>query len=734
MDVTKACLTVVAPKDHPQYGKSFPIKEKQLLGSGNCAIKIKGTSVELNHLELQARQGVIMLKNLAPQESTKVLSFFVPQGRTIILMENDLIELGNIKLRLSEGAPDLAAGDGDMASPLPAREEGASVEEMIALAKAQEQDGSKGKKSFLSRFKINPFWKKRVRKAKVNIARPTAFALERLIAVGIDFFVAVHAYQFLLGTNLGQKEMELVESTALLDIATTIGQFSINGITPMMDPALLVGVFWCWILYIAWRLATTFIFGVSFGQLFCGISAQENFIWNRIGGMIRVLLEGLTSVFLLGDLPPLFGMRTVKEILTSTRLGRRSWRYLPLGMAMLFLLVVGLGVAPLFLYPSVFPEMSISNETFGQPEPLSAELAESKPKKSERFKFRMVLPEEKNFVLLPSFEMRENKGKKTVLPELWVYDFARGAALTFRSQEEFSLQAWVQRMTRGQFFYPLVYPELLHSLAGGEMFAGPNVLFGQPLQDEIKTMIQWSLNQDPVKLWSQIIPPHPLMASGYMQGLAYFDENIRGPSLSKMRWSKLGQTPVMLLYRNGMKEQTLDILPVGTFKSQHYQILYPKASEEALKAFMRDFLGRASFNFQDHSKFKKLGAATTAGTAQDSEDINVFTLIDSFAERNTSEVKRHAMMTYLISFYHHLGQQLFAQIDKDGPLKSIFLPGLTDSLDSILMVIQLTSKNWPGDYSGQLQTLMEMKQAFSASNAKFFAGPAPLPLVQELKP
>ena len=96
MDVTKACLTVVAPKDHPQYGKSYPIKEKQLLGSGNCAIKIKGTSVELNHLDIQARQGVIMLKNLAPQESTKVLSFFVPQGRTIILMENDVIELGNI--------------------------------------------------------------------------------------------------------------------------------------------------------------------------------------------------------------------------------------------------------------------------------------------------------------------------------------------------------------------------------------------------------------------------------------------------------------------------------------------------------------------------------------------------------------------------------------------------------------------------------------------------------------
>lgn len=722
MEASTAYLTVIAPGDHPLSGQSFALADKSLLGSGKVPFQISGKSVNKNHCEIEFKQGVLMLKNLAATDVTKVQGHNVPQGRTIILQMEDVIELGEVQLKLST-RPIGVAQD----TPTAIRELSLSDDQQdrktststdvkkLERKKAEEKKGPRfSMPSFFSRFKLKTNFSLKdlfKRKSVPKISYANGWFLERFVAVTVDFLVAAHIYYALLSTDIVQTEMEKFEQVVLLDMASSLSK--IEQIPPM-DPALLVGMFWCWLIYIFWRLITTVIFGVSFGQLVSGLQGHAGIIWNRVGGVVRVILEGLSSMLLIGDLPALFGVRTLKELLSSTRIVRRSWALVPVGMALSVILAAGLAVAPSFWYQSLFVEMSLSAETFGAPKGASGE-----EKVSKRFKMTVPWPEEKTFVFIPNFQVIEGRGKKTIRPELFVYDFARFQSMSFQTDQEFDLGQWITRMTRGQFFYPIVYPELMNTLAAGKNISAPYAPFSKNLQGEIKTMMEWALNQNPMKLLEEGAPLHPLMAAGYAQGLSYFDQNIRGSSLAKMSWSQMGKWRVLLLYRKGMKEQKVEILPMGSFKSQRYELTYAKeGGGDALKAFIRDFLGRAQFDFSPTNKDK----------LAENRPLNVFSLIDEFAEKKLDEGRRKEVLKYITDLYKTLGSQYFAQKDANPQLATSFHPLLVESVDNTLMVIQLTSGEWSGDFSELVTELLKLKQALSAQDASFF----PAPIVEEV--
>lgn len=715
MEASTAYLTVIAPEDHPLLGQSFALSDKSHIGSGKGPFQIPGKNVNKNHCEIEFKQGVLMLKNIAATDVTKVQGHNVPQGRTIILQIEDVIEIGEIQLKLTTRPMGVVS---DSPGMLPERE----PEDISEFNPDVKQKSTLTRPSLSLKFNLSPKLTTRLsfksfnnifekKKSLPQVSSSNGWFLERLVAVVVDFLVATHIYYALLSTDIVQVEMEKFEQVVLLDMANSLSKLEQ---IPPMDPALLVGLFWCWIIYIFWRLVTTLIFGVSFGQLISGLQGHAGIIWNRVGGVVRVILEGLSSMLLIGDLPALFGVRTLKELLSSTRIVRRTWALVPVGLALSVILIAGLALAPSFWYQSLFAEMTLTTETFGAPKGRSAEI-----KVSKRYKIAVPWPEEKSFILIPNFQVVEGRGKKTIRPELLIYDFTRFQSMSFQTDQDFDLGQWVTRMTRGQFFYPLIYPELMHTLASGKNITSPFAPFSKNLQGEIKTMMEWSLNQNPIKLLEQGAPLHSLMASGYSQGLVYFDHNLRANALSKVSWSQMGKMPVMLLYRKGMKEQKIEILPMGTFKSQRYELTYSKdGGLEAAKAFMRDFLGRAQFDFSPKLKNK----------IKESSELNIFSLIDEFAEKKLNETRRRELLNYLVDLYKSLGSQYFAQKEAAPELMKSFLPMLVESVDNTLMVVQLTSGEWAGDFTLLVTELLKLKQALSAQDASFF----PAPIVEDV--
>jgi|GEM_PF-4613831 len=102
------------------------------------------------------------------------------------------------------------------------------------------------------------------------------------------------------------------------------------------------------------ELIFAFLIGSSFGHFIMGIESDDNFALKRIKSFARLILWPISAATIVGELLPLFGQRTLKEILTLTHLkaigsGRRFLGvYLILPGSILFATVGPLLLAPDF--------------------------------------------------------------------------------------------------------------------------------------------------------------------------------------------------------------------------------------------------------------------------------------------------------------------------------------------------------------------------------------------------
>ncbi len=110
------------------------------------------------------------------------------------------------------------------------------------------------------------------------------------------------------------------------------------------------------------RLLTTIIFGVSISEFMMGMRAIGNGIWNRIGGILRVLLGIVTGPLLIFDLPALFSRRTFKEFMTFTNTDNDSKPMVMLGLTFYYpFLIVFFLLSPLFQGLEILEPIDISS-------------------------------------------------------------------------------------------------------------------------------------------------------------------------------------------------------------------------------------------------------------------------------------------------------------------------------------------------------------------------------------
>jgi hypothetical protein len=161
------------------------------------------------------------------------------------------------------------------------------------------------------------------------------------------------------------------------------------------------------------NFGSIFLFGVEFPLFLMGVRAEGNFVFNRIKGIFRYILGLLTFPFLIFDLPILFKRRSLKEVLTFSKL-----QYKKSGMqysALLLkapLMVIVLLFAPIGLFVDKLVPSTTVDKVVTKPQKKKKEITYNP---LTRLELQIPVKEKKDYLILPSIYSAKDTFKATML-------------------------------------------------------------------------------------------------------------------------------------------------------------------------------------------------------------------------------------------------------------------------------------------------------------------------------
>jgi hypothetical protein len=759
-------LEVIGPKKSSLLGKFYPLKDKALIGFSSGSVKIPGDEIENPHCTIKIDEGIVSIVGHAKSSITKVAGKKIPSGRMILLEIGDKIQLGqvNFKLVLKDQSLEekmsqkldaaklsvLSAGEAaTQATAHMSQIKEASLDDLEELDQA-----AKGKKSFFSKiFKtkqeraqikqakleakkaIEEEKKKKLEEAKAKKDQKknkksepkaskrsskidvqggvssTAWFPERLISNLCDLLIAINIFQYLMQFPWFVREFAKIETISLLEMAKNISQLKE---LPNLDPALVMGAMSVITLYFAHRFAMTLIFGVSLGQFVFGIRGTGGFLWNRIGGGLRVIIESLTSQFLIFDLPVLFRIRTLKEILTSTQLALQSKLMMIFGLVFITFMFVGMAIIPFGIDPS-FNE-AIEAKVYRVPKTkIKGELARIS---SNRYKLTTAVPRKKDFIVFPIFSITKKKSKSKIEPRISIYDFKRKVRGEFSTKKSFSLYGFIKAVTRGNFVYPLRYPKTMGYLVNGDFGKDNLKSIPVPVGAEIADMVRGSLKFSLGHLQDSIFSLEPFMFSGYLNGKKYLLEEFPSSAGVSADFITLGDTQFLRIYKSNpvfkgkSKLTSYFYYPLSALTSRVFEMKFPetKPGKKAESVFLHHFFNKAHFDFS-----KKL---------KEPDSLSPLTIVDKFAITKLNPAERKSIDDYTYQYFYNICTQVLSKSKEAEDEDDESFPGLRKDLEKSLMslvnVNELMGKKLGSGREEFVNSVKQLQLAFSESNYEYF--------------
>lgn len=303
-----------------------------------------------------------------------------------------------------------------------------------------EIDEKPKKKSLLSIFKkskIKEDIKDEKDKDDSSIDHPkSANALVRVIAVALDLLASSTILEFI---TIDQALLNLVNTS---DIDLSKYHLDLESVYYISS---LIVVFY------ALRVISSFVLGISFGQMLCGIFVEDGMLVKRIKAIFREILGVFTSLLLIFDLPCLIGKRTLKELLTASRL--QASGFLKTFIFCLVSLVVLISVwitAPIFSTDANLNKVNVDVTVLNRKVPISNFAVQ----KSSFFNFAL---DSKNIVL-PHFSYKR-VGKKIIgQPSIKIFTEEGSSKVAFI--KEIDLRKILEKLKSNNFVIKSFYPDL----------------------------------------------------------------------------------------------------------------------------------------------------------------------------------------------------------------------------------------------------------------------------------
>lgn len=397
-------------------------------------------------------------------------------------------------------------------------------------------------------------------------------------------------------------------------------------------------IFYLYVLFGVLRVFGAFTFGVSLGQFVIGMTGQGNLLWQRVGGALREMIGVVTYPFLVFDLSTLFSVRSLKELVTFTKVTTQSTlRTTLLTIIFLPLFVAAVLIAPLFQGVEIHATYDIKMEEKG--------LMASKNYKYESDKMNLSMELHNKFITLPNFKFIKNKSKNFVKRELKFISSA-GEVVLFSHEKTFDFAKLIKIALSKDLFPKKNFPHLY-----GYIFnvGNSNKNFNATLKDDEKLAIAKdvkSLLKICFALGFDEIIDHVKIHGPFLKGFIDFRDRI--DELIDGTPTNLNIFPVgnnFFITAQIAESNNLRTIMIPIFHEGH---VYSVTTNKKIKfdALSEHYLSHINWFNVDKKKIK----------LRHSPNLNVLEVIDYFMDMNLSEKNRMDLNQTLYGHLYEVGK------------------------------------------------------------------------------
>ena len=746
---------------------TYELNTQLAVGSEVGDIIISDPSISPRHCTFNLQEEVISILDHASVSGTLVNGKKIPQGRNIILEESDVIQVGDLEIKIiTKNIP----GKNEENAP-EVNETSPAIKESTQVTKAEVQTSAVPRESFFKRFfkkkdgkktedkkqdrtaileNLKKNKSKNKKNSNVAIAGHSSSAtnsLMRVFAIGADLLLA---YSILVivspfdefrtfVSDLPELLNELFQMDfpglwlALKSDYPILGEIAVElqslfSTVPALGPFLFI--------FVCIRFLSTLLFGVTISEIGLGVRSHGNVIWKRIGGGVRVLLGVITGPLLIFDLPAIFSRRTFKEFMTFTHTYLSSKFFAILGILLYLPLVVAIALLSPLFQGFELPEAIFINDTPDKrvrvnPNQLKQAEGEKLAADSQFLGLSLKYnPDQITFI--PLFKFSGEKKKIVYKTSLGVFERELKRNIQIEVLKTFDFKELLGIGISGNFLLYEKFPEIYNFVYSTETtnksFKGKNdEKSNRNFSNEVLsfTKISFALNAENAIEYMENYSPWLKGLMDYRLSLLAL---IEYKNFDQIDYLKIGNA--YFLRFSYLKQKPFDLLiPLIKGQGRIYKIDYDK--RENVNNLSSKFY---KYILDDANWFPDLQ------TVQDTETLNPFQVLDYFSQlKIKNDVMNEAKAQALYGYYFEKTAEVLKRSDLvenemwKKSLESIFM--IVEKMKENIKVKDVPKEAPPVNEEGApvvtevpeedsrlklFQKFSELKEAFETNNKNYF--------------
>lgn len=554
--------------------------------------------------------------------------------------------------------------------------------------------------------------KDKTKRFNISAQTPNASSsLIRLIAIFADVLITFIIYFILSPFDEFRIFLQEVPSS----IAQLIGPFYNEELAPVVNafledyPALIEfgkdsaelwssdyqGFLNGFILFGLIRVFSTLLLGVSIGQMLIGVKSYGNIFVKRIMGMIREVIGLFTGPFIIFDIATLFNFRSVKELITFTRIYTPSLiKSTLLSVLSLSALILLLMISPLFQGLD-FREAHVVNSTgilkikdFDFDETFNT---------SKYFGFRANISED--FKVLPMFSFKKVDTKLLAEPSIKFLNLKTKKEINVEKDKTFDLRKFLKVAFNLNYFAQSTFPELfkyLNDVSENNTSFKMHKFDDAKIANEFQMLIESSMQLDILTVIDHIFSYGP-----FIKGFIDFRDsflNLVDGNVENINIEKIGDSYFAVLSIENPRKFHIKMLPLIVDSNTIYEVSAEKKGISFKK--VQELFKKTSFRKENLEKIK---------------NINYFSLIDQLMLQNSS---------YDADFYQQIYELIFSDLknafsDQDEFLILKWEFSLTDFI-KFIEKFKLTNQDEQVNWQKMYQNLNDLLRAIRDKDSNFF--------------
>ncbi|WP_164848424.1 hypothetical protein [Halobacteriovorax sp. HLS] len=450
---------------------------------------------------------------------------------------------------------------------------------------------------------------------------------------------------------------------------------------------------------------------------------DSSFLWARLGGGLRCLLEFLVPLSLTDPFLLIKTKYTFKEKFSATKLVLRD-NFLQVFGFFVFLpscLVLAMS-SPLFQHLTFIDgiKLSFSSEKLEVLDNRS-DFSSFKHYSSESFKMSSFSSiNSSKLKLIPSFEITREMSKKRIRPYLIVHDSERQVFGEIKLKRRFSIRKLIEIMAKHDPLFSIFYPELYkvlkrptdhYSIKKYKDKFGDKKLLNPLARNELQDLIQSSYELSYKNLFSHLFSKGPFL-SGHVRVRNYLSKLVDSDVESVVDLVKLGNY-TFLRFKQSFKSLERGVsetyIPIETLNSAVIQMSWGSTRKDAFARndFKEKFLNSTKWFFDYKGVFTQ---------PSEFSDFNAFTIMDFFTLNNQSDNFVLSLQKYSFGHFFDLGK--LALKNNDENLKNSVIASCNRIL--LLMSYKKHSASLKESNAKFIRMISDLKSAIINNNREFF--------------